>query len=187
MFPMRKLILSLHLRFDLSLVSTVSSMCLLVTITQPELFRANSLHYNVTLIIQACGSYNRILIKIRVAKATLILFRYLYALIYPLWSPAMLISIHKEQGFSTSVPWEFLKHATPDYLVRALTSFPWDCQIKKNDNSQYNNSWPMWINIRIILFVRSAQIECIFWCAAEFWRLVYVHHEMKMLKTAVEH
>ena len=28
-------------------------------------------------------------------------------------------------------PQEFLKHATPDYLVRGLTFFPWDCQIKK--------------------------------------------------------
>ena len=43
----------------------------------------------------------------------------------------------KNSNFSTDepghagVPQEFLKHAILDYLVKALTSFPSDCQIEK--------------------------------------------------------
>ena len=43
------------------------------------------------------------------------------------------------QQFSTGVLQEFLKHAMPTYLVRALTYFPLDCHIK-NDNGQHNSS-----------------------------------------------
>ena len=70
------------------------------------------------------------------------------------------------QRFSTGVLQEFLKYATPDYLVRGTDLFPLDCQIK-NDNSQHNNSCPVWVNQNYTYFLSDWQNN-VFWCAAEF-------------------
>ena len=61
------------------------------------------------------------------------------------------------QKFSTVVPQEILKCAVSNYLDRALTFFPLDCQIK-NDNSAHNNSCLLWMNQNYTyFFVRSAK------------------------------
>ena len=50
------------------------------------------------------------------------------------------LCIPGEQRFSTGVPQECLKHATPAYLVRGTDLFSLRLSSKKNDNSQHNNS-----------------------------------------------
>ena len=62
---------------------------------------------------------------------------------------------------------EFLKHAVPDYLVRALTSFPLGCQIKKLQQS--TQQWSSTVNeSKLYLFFCQIGKKYIFWCAAEF-------------------
>ena len=56
------------------------------------------------------------------------------------------------------VPQEFLEHAIPDYLG-AQTSFPLDCQVKKNDNNQHSNSHLLSMNQNFTyFFVRLAKV-----------------------------
>ena len=69
-----------------------------------------------------------------------------------------------DQWFSTDVPQEFLKHVITCYLVLSVTSFPLDCQIKKNDNSQHN-SCPVWLNKKLYLFfIGSEKIYFLVYC-----------------------
>ena len=72
------------------------------------------------------------------------------------------------QWFSIGVLQEFLKHATPEYLVRGTDSFPLDCQIKKKKKTANRTIaiWWEWIKNYTNFFVRAAKY--VFWCVSEF-------------------
>ena len=63
-------------------------------------------------------------------------FRGWISTVYELGNQSLHSLYGEGQQFSTSVLQELLKHALPDYLVRALAFFPSDCQIvPANDNT----------------------------------------------------
>ena len=51
-----------------------------------------------------------------------------------------------EQRFPTSLLRTFLKHGTPDYVVRGTDLFSLRLSIKQNDSSQHNNSYLVWMD-----------------------------------------
>ena len=68
-------------------------------------------------------------------------------------------SLLSKKAIFNSAPREFLKHAIPDYLVRGTDLFSLKTVKYKNDNSQRNNSHPVWINQNhTYIFDRSAKI-----------------------------